>query len=113
MTADYIPRPGDRVRYPNWPAPMYVDVTAVGDTIFIGKGPRGDEKPWMLGPDEWDFVSKPTPLPEQWINVYPTYVIGHPDRASAEHGASPERIAVLHVCPDSTVEVIRTDGGGT
>jgi hypothetical protein len=60
---------------------------------------------------------KPTPLPEQWMNVYAWGVGNDCDsRAEADDNVSAGRIAILHMWTDADdgtdhAEIIRTDGG--
>ena len=57
---------GDMVRHKQYD-PSWWEVTAIGEELFLGKGPEGYEKTRRI--DEWEKV------PEKkygWINVYPT-----------------------------------------
>jgi len=102
MDTNHTPEVGDRVRRASWvPSMDAVDVTAIGRYRFLGVDSDG-EFPYDID-DNWVKVIKPTPLPEQWLNVYPGN-IGWPAYGhgfTAEECAGDHRIAVLHIWTDA------------
>ena len=64
---------------------------------------------WYLVHRSGDLTPPPEPLPELWINVYPPEAIHcHATCDSADRAASHNRIGVIHLHPDGTVEFTRT-----
>ena len=101
----YVPQVGDTVRRDIWTDPcLSVKVTAVGRNRFLAINAEDDELSYPTHLDwVWVKVETPAPLPDRWINVHPrglgaTYP---PTQASANFGALPGRIAVLHIWTDA------------
>lgn len=97
-----IPQVGDRVsRQAN--SHRWIEVTAVGEKVFLGKLYGADEEQtWHL--DE-DWLSVGRPLPERWVNLY--FDAPHLDgdvwrsEEDAEINALPDRKATLvHIWTD-------------
>ena len=102
MSAAYVPQVGDTVCRYDWPPNESIVVTAVGRDRFLALFDSGTEVSYEIGGD-WIKVVKPTPLPEQWINVYPGN-IGWPAYSqglTAEECAGDHRLAILHIWTDA------------
>ena len=100
MTAAYVPQVGDTVRHPAWPSETLA-ITAVGRDHLLAINEHGTEIKYVLS-DKWVKVETPTPLPEWWINVYPSNIgTCFPCRADAQRYVMSERIAVLHIWTDA------------
>lgn len=104
---------GDKVRLSG--SDLFVTITAVGETTFIGRSDWGEGEGLYRNAARWErYVEPPPPIPERWLNVYERsmHVLWHSTREAADEAAArahrhtdANRIAVIHVHPDRTVTV--------
>jgi len=81
-----------------------MDVDYVGRTLIVGIDEEGHERMMPLETD-WVKVVKPTPLPNLWVNAYPTgEAYGWNTRARADGFARDGRMVLLHIWTDADGE---------
>ena len=105
MSEKYIPVKGDRVRSPAWLATAWMDVLYVGGKHIFGVNNEGDE--WCPRLDnDWIKVETPIPLPEIWMNTFPTgQVSTHFTKPAAEaYGETRDRATFVHIWTDADGE---------
>jgi hypothetical protein len=98
---------GAKVRRYTWLPGAYEEVRAVGVRHFLAiSSDDGQENAWLID-DLWLPYVEPVVFPEAWCVVFPSGVgswFSH--RETALFGTT-QGLAVLHLCPDGTVEIER------